>query len=97
MYENLTTEQIEEMCCDFKALADQTRLRIILYLMQGEKSVNDIASALSISQSATSHQLRILKDYHVLKCKKQGTVIFYRISDEHIKTMPEHKQVQHLK
>ena len=48
-----------------------------------------------MSQSATSHQLRILKDYHVLKCKKQGTVNYYRIADEHIKTIIE-MSIKHL-
>ena len=42
---NLTTDQVEEMCNDFKALADQTRMRIILCLLSGEKSVNDISVA----------------------------------------------------
>ena len=92
---NLTTYQVEEMCNDFKALADQTRMRIILCLLSGEKSVNEISVAVKMSQSATSHQLRILKDYRVLKCKKQGTVNYYRIADEHVKTIIE-MSIKHL-
>ena len=84
---DITNEQIEKMCYDFKALADETRIRIILYLLDGEKSVNDISRAISSSQSATSHQLRILKDYHILKCRKQGTVIFYKIADKHVENI----------
>ena len=90
-----SNEQIEEICNDFKALADETRVRIILNLLNGEKSVNEIALAISSSQSATSHQLRILKDYRVSKCRKMGTVNLYRIADEHVKTIIE-MSIKHL-
>ncbi|MBO5712841.1 MAG: winged helix-turn-helix transcriptional regulator [Clostridia bacterium] len=92
---DITNEQIEKMCYDFKALADETRIRIILYLLDGEKSVNDISRAISSSQSATSHQLRILKDYHILKCRKQGTVIFYKIADKHVENIIK-MSIKHL-
>ena len=89
METNLSTERIEKMCNDFKALADLNRMKVILYLLSGEKSVNDISNAIGASQSATSHQLRILKDYSILKCRKQGNVIFYHLADEHVKTIIE--------
>lgn len=91
----INENNIEEMCDDFKALSDVGRMKIILFLMDGEKSVGEISDELKMSQSATSHQLRILKDYHVLKCRKQGTVNYYRIADEHVRTIIE-MTIQHL-
>lgn len=92
---NLSPEHVEKMCNEFKALADVNRMKVILYLLSGEKSVNDISTAIGASQSATSHQLRILKDYGILKRRKQGTVNFYRLADEHVKTIIK-TSIKHL-
>lgn len=87
--------QVNELVSDFKALGDVGRLKIVLLLLEGKKSVNEISNAVGLSQSATSHQLRILKDARILRANKQGTINYYEISDHHVKTIIE-KSVEHL-
>ena len=69
----------------FKIFSDFTRLRIIDLLVQKEHCVQDIADSLETSQSAISHQLKLLRDKHVVKTRKQGKQVFYSLQDEHIK------------
>ena len=91
----LSDEQVSKMATDFKALGDVGRLKIVLSLMSGRKSVGEISGLTGFSQSATSHQLRILKDARILTSEKQGNVNFYQIADEHVKTVIV-KSVEHL-
>ncbi len=91
----LNENQLFELVADFKALGDVGRLKIVLLLLNGKKSVNEISNAVGLSQSATSHQLRILKDARILTANKQGTVNYYEIADHHVKTVIE-KSVEHL-
>ena len=86
-FSKLTCADIEELTRDFKALGDVSRLKILLYLFSGKKSVNEISVAVGLSQSATSHQLRILKDANILTFEKDGNVNYYEIKDEHVKTV----------
>ena len=88
-------EELNDMSLDFKALGDVSRLKITILLLDGEKCVNEIAESVGLSQSATSHQLRILKDSKILKRRKDGNVIYYAINDEHIKTIIE-MSIAHL-
>ena len=87
-------EKIEKLSQNIKIIGDKNRLKILLYLMEGEKCVGDIAENINVSQSATSHQLRILKDANILKSKKDGNLIYYSIADNHvcvlIETLVEH-------
>ena len=87
-------EKIEKLSQNIKILGDKNRLKIILFLFGGEKCVGEISENVKISQSATSHQLRILKDANILKCKKDGNLIYYSIADNHvcvlIETLIEH-------
>ena len=84
----------QKLSKNIKILGDKNRLKILLYLLNGEKCVGDITESVKISQSATSHQLRILKDANILKCKKVGNLIYYSIVDNHvcvlINTLIEH-------
>ena len=91
----LSGAKIEELASDFKALGDVGRLKIILYLLGGKKSVGAISEGVGLSQSATSHQLRILKDAKILKCEKSGNVSYYSIADEHVRTVIN-TSVKHL-
>lgn len=68
----------------FQALADPTRVRIISALLHVELCVCDIAATLGMSQSAVSHQLRILRDLRLVKARREGRIIFYSLDDEHI-------------
>lgn len=74
----------EKMADTFKGLADPTRLRILFILFQGEICVNDLAERVEMSQSAVSHQLRILRDLGFVSTRRDGQSIYYRVDDEHI-------------
>jgi len=71
----------------FKIFGDSTRLKILYVLMQSEMCVCDIAQLLSASQSAISHQLRVLKQMQLVKNRRDGKTIFYSLSDGHISTI----------
>lgn len=68
----------------FKVFADSTRMKIIYALMKGELCVCDIAWVVGTTQSAISHQLRILKQAKLVKYRKEGKVVYYSLDDEHI-------------
>ncbi len=79
-----TLEQIAEL---FKGFADTTRVQILSLLVDGELCVNDIAQAVALSQSAISHQLRILKQMHLIKYRRDGKNILYSLADDHVLTI----------
>lgn len=68
----------------FKVFGDSTRTRIIAALFEGELCVCDIAALLSMSISAVSHQLRILRQTKIVKNRRSGKEVFYSLDDEHI-------------
>ena len=68
----------------FKVFADSTRMKIIYALMESELCVCDIAWVVGTTQSAISHQLRILKQAKLVKYRKEGKVVYYSLDDEHI-------------
>lgn len=68
----------------FKVFGDSTRIRILYCLSGCEKSVTEISELLNMNQSAISHQLRILKNYKLVKNRRSGKTIFYSLDDEHI-------------
>lgn len=68
----------------FKVFADSTRIKILYALLNSEMCVCDISEVLEISQSAISHQLRLLKQMKLVKFRREGKSIFYSLSDEHI-------------
>lgn len=68
----------------YKIFGDPTRLKILLSLKDGEASVNDLAKRVNMTQSAVSHQLRILKQARLAKVKREGKNSFYSYDDEHI-------------
>ena len=79
-----TMEAIAEL---FKGFADSTRVQILSLLSQRELCVTDIAEAVELSQSAISHQLRILKQMHLIKFRREGKNILYSLADDHVKTI----------
>ena len=81
-----TMEQIAEL---FKGFADPTRVHILSLLQRQELCVTDIAEAVEISQSAISHQLRILKQMQLIKFRREGKNILYSLADDHVKTILE--------
>ena len=80
--EKETLEQIAEL---FKGFADPTRVRILSLLQQQERCVTEIAEAVELSQSAVSHQLRILKQMHLIKFRRDGKNLWYSLADDHVK------------
>ena len=81
-----TMEQIADL---FKGFADPTRVHILSLLQRQELCVTDIAEAVEISQSAISHQLRILKQMHLIKYRREGKNILYSLADDHVRTILE--------
>lgn len=69
----------------FKILGDSTRIKILSALFQSEMCVCDIAALLGMTQSAISHQLRVLKQGRLVKHRKDGKVVYYSLDDDHIK------------
>ena len=81
-----TMEQIGEL---FKGFADSTRVQILFLLARRELCVNVIAETVDLSQSAISHQLRLLKQMHLIKFRREGKNILYSLADDHVKTILE--------
>jgi len=71
----------------FKGFADSTRVHILYLLADGEKCVSEIAEQVELSQSAISHQLRILKQMQLIKFRREGKNILYSLADDHVKTI----------
>lgn len=71
----------------FKVFGDPTRIRILNALSQTEMCVQDIADRLSMTQSAISHQLRILKQSELVKFRRDGKTIYYSLADDHVATI----------
>ena len=71
----------------FKVFGDPTRIRILFVLFETEVCVCDLAKALNMTQSAVSHQLRILKQSRLVKNRREGKSIFYSLADNHVRTM----------
>lgn len=71
----------------FKVFGDSTRIRILYALFESEMCVCDIAQLLGMSQSAISHQLRILKGSKLVKYRREGKTVFYALADGHVRTI----------
>ena len=85
--QELENEFLLELADFFKIFGDGTRIRILQLLLAGEKNVGELAEALDMSQSAVSHQLRILRQNDLVKYRKEGKTVFYSLSDDHIQTI----------
>ena len=77
-------EELQDLGEFFKVFGDVTRLKILYVLLCSEMCVYDIASLLGMSQSAISHQLRVLKQMDLVKNRREGKTIFYALADSHI-------------
>lgn len=80
-------EKLYDLAELFKVFGDTTRVKIISALFEAEMCVCDIADLLHMTQSAISHQLRVLRQARLVKHRKEGKVVFYSLDDEHIKTI----------
>ena len=81
----------EEMLYDlaelYKVFGDSTRIKILYVLFESEMCVCDIAQLLGMTQSAISHQLRVLKQSKLVKFRREGKTVFYALADEHVRTI----------
>ena len=100
--QQFTDHAVEDMTAFFKVLGDETRIRIVLLILDAERCVSDIASSLSMSDSAVSHQLKALKSAGLVKTRRDGKNIYYSLDDEHVNEIlstalahTEHKRLQH--
>lgn len=82
IFDPFTTEKTAGL---FQAMGDPTRIRLISSLLQTELCVCDLAAVLDMTQSAISHQLRLLRDLHIVKARREGRMIFYSLDDQHIR------------
>ena len=83
-------EVAERLAQVFTALGDPTRVRLISALAKTELCVGELAAAVSMSMSAVSHQLRLLRQLRLVKSRKQGRHVFYSLDDEHIEHILEY-------
>ncbi|HEX9025333.1 MAG TPA: metalloregulator ArsR/SmtB family transcription factor [Clostridium sp.] len=78
-------ETLYDLADLFKIFGDSTRIKILCGLFQAEMCVCDIAALLGMTQSAISHQLRVLKQSRLVKYRKEGKIVYYSLEDEHVK------------
>lgn len=91
----LSPERAQQMAKCFGTLADPTRLRLLSVLATQELCVCDLATTLKISESAVSHQLRILRSQRLVKYRKAGRNVHYSLADSHVLTLYR-EGVEHL-
>ncbi len=82
---SISEEVLYDVAELFKVFGDTTRIKIINELFTKELCVNDLAQVLSMNQSAVSHQLRVLKNAHLVKFRRDGKLIYYSLDDDHVK------------
>ena len=83
----LDEDELIEMAELFKMFGDSTRIKILSVLFAGEKCVQEITDATGSSQSAVSHQLRLLKQARLVRSRRHGRQICYSLADDHVKTI----------
>ena len=71
----------------FRVFGDTTRIKILYALFESELCVGDLAQLLDVSQSAVSHQLRLLKASKLVKFRRDGKTVFYSLDDDHVRSM----------
>ena len=74
----------------FKVFGDSTRIRILYVLFQSELCVCDLAEVLGMTQSAVSHQLKILKQAKLVTGRREGKSVFYALADDHVRSIIDH-------
>jgi len=90
MEKHLTTQaDFNSMAATFKGLSDPSRLQLLAILLDGEANVGDLAAQCGLSPSATSHQLRVLRNLRFVAARREGQQVNYRINDEHIHDLLE--------
>ena len=79
--------ELDDLSELFKVFGDSTRIRILFVLFEEEVCVCDLAEALNVTQSAISHQLKILKQSKLVRSRREGKSVFYSLADGHVRTI----------
>ena len=87
--EVLSVEKATALAETFRVLGDPTRVRIVHALSLSELCTSDLATVVGMSESAVSHQLRTLRQLHVVRSRRNGKLVFYQLDDEHIRSLFE--------
>ena len=82
--EMMNEKELTELAELFKVFGDSSRIKILYALFEKELGVGDIADTIDMTISAVSHQLRILKQNHLVKSRREGKSIFYSLDDDHV-------------
>ena len=86
VYEQMPPDEIlYDLAEWYKVFGDSTRIMIMYLLMETELCVGDLAQLLGVSQNAVSHQLRVLKNNKLVKFRREGKIIYYSLSDDHVR------------
>jgi ArsR family transcriptional regulator len=85
--EILSVEQANILAETFQVLGDPTRIRIVHALSLGELCTSDLAAVVGMSESAVSHQLRTLRQLHVVRGRREGKLVFYSLNDDHVRSL----------
>lgn len=80
----MTDNDVQAVAETFRVLGDPTRIRILHALGSGELCVNDLATQVGISESAVSHQLRLLRTMRLVRVRREGRMAYYAVDDHHI-------------
>ena len=80
-------ERLDDLAELYKVFGDSTRVKILYALLEAEMCVCDIAALLSMTQSAISHQLRVLKQTKLVRSRRAGKTVFYALADDHVRTI----------
>lgn len=88
-------EELYDLAELFKVFGDSTRIRILFALFDREISVGELADELNMTQSAISHQLRILKTSKLVKSRREGKQMYYSLADDHVRTIM-HQGLDHI-
>ncbi len=80
-------EELYDLAELFKVFGDSTRIRILFVLFEAEVCVCDLAEVLQMTQSAVSHQLKILKQAKLVKNRREGKSMFYSLADDHVRAI----------
>lgn len=81
------SREVDRLAETFRALGDPTRVRILDALSQDELCVCDVATLIGLSESAVSHQLRLLRNLRLVRARREGRMVFYSLDDQHIVTL----------
>ncbi len=83
----LSVEQAQLVAETFQVLGDPTRVRIVHALSLSELCTSDLATIVGMSESAVSHQLRTLRQLHVVRSRREGKLVYYTLNDDHIRSL----------